>query len=92
MSTVAAMLSLPPGRALLGTITEDRTGLTDRYTLELDYPFTFQAPPCPAPAVIPLLPNGGGQGRTRKLGQRARSARSRRASWSRACSRRLPIS
>jgi uncharacterized protein (TIGR03435 family) len=39
MLTVAEMLSLPPSRALLGTITQDRTGLTDRYTMELDYPF-----------------------------------------------------
>ena len=39
MFTVAEMLSLPPGRALLGNVTTDRTGLTDRYTLELDYPF-----------------------------------------------------
>src|SRR5688572_27003595 len=37
MFTVAEMLSLPPARALLGTITQDRTGLTDRYTMELEY-------------------------------------------------------
>ncbi|HET9833346.1 MAG TPA: TIGR03435 family protein, partial [Vicinamibacterales bacterium] len=36
MRTVADMLSLPPSRALLGTITQDRTGLTGRYTMELD--------------------------------------------------------
>src|SRR3954466_5834362 len=45
MSTVAQMLSLPPSRVLLGTITEDRTGLTGRYTLDLDYLFTGTAPP-----------------------------------------------
>ena len=45
MSTVAQMLSLPPGRVLLGTITVDRTGLTGRYTLDLDYLFTGAAPP-----------------------------------------------
>ena len=39
MSTVAEMLSLPPGRQVLGTITQDRTGLTGRYTLDLDYLF-----------------------------------------------------
>ena len=50
MFTVAEMLSLPPARALLGTITQDRTGLTGRYTLELDYPF---APPAAAPAAPP---------------------------------------
>jgi uncharacterized protein (TIGR03435 family) len=43
MTTAAEVLSLPPGRALLGTITQDRTGLTGRYTMELDYP--FPAPP-----------------------------------------------
>jgi uncharacterized protein (TIGR03435 family) len=48
MFTVAEMLSLPPARALLGTITQDRTGLTERYTLELDYPF---APSPPAAAA-----------------------------------------
>ncbi len=59
MSTVAEVLSLPPARALLGTITQDHTGLTGRYTLELDYLFTpsprpllrrhrsLPAPPCP---------------------------------------------
>jgi len=49
MSTVADVLSLPPGRALLGTITQDRTGLTGRYTLELDYPF----PAAPASGAAP---------------------------------------
>lgn len=49
MFTVAEMLSLPPGRALLGNVTTDRTGLTDRYTLELDYPFP-QVPPAAAGA------------------------------------------
>jgi uncharacterized protein (TIGR03435 family) len=46
MVTVAEMLSLPPARALLGGVTQDRTGLTERYTLELDYFF----PPSPAAA------------------------------------------
>lgn len=48
MSTVASMLSLPPARALLGTITQDRTGLTDRYTMELDYSFASSPPAAPA--------------------------------------------
>jgi len=39
MFTVAEILSLPPGRELLGGVTQDRTGLTDRYTLDLDYLF-----------------------------------------------------
>lgn len=51
MLTVAEMLSLPPARALLGTITQDRTGLTDRYTMELDYAFA----PSP-PAVLGAPP------------------------------------
>jgi len=51
MFTVAEMLSLPPARALLGTITQDRTGLTGRYTMELDYPFR-PSPPA-APAALP---------------------------------------
>jgi uncharacterized protein (TIGR03435 family) len=44
MSTVAEVLSLPPARALLGTIVADQTGLTGRYTMELDYPFPPQRP------------------------------------------------
>jgi uncharacterized protein (TIGR03435 family) len=49
MSTVASLLSLPPARALLGRFTRDRTGLTGRYTLELDFLFTA-APPAGPPA------------------------------------------
>ena len=48
MATVAELLSLPPARALLGTITQDRTGLTGRYALELDYLFAA-GPPAAAP-------------------------------------------
>jgi uncharacterized protein (TIGR03435 family) len=50
MFTAAEMLSLPPARALLGTITQDRTGLTGRYTMELDY---FFAPGPAAPTASP---------------------------------------
>ena len=50
MGTVAELLSLPPARALLGTITQDRTGLTGRYTMELDYPFN------PAPQAASAAP------------------------------------
>jgi len=39
MFTVAELLSLPPGRAQLGTITQDQTGLTGRYNMELDHFF-----------------------------------------------------
>jgi len=44
MATVAELLSLPPARALLGTMTHDRTGLTGRYTMELDFPFPATGP------------------------------------------------
>ena len=56
MFTAAEMLSLPPARALLGTITHDHTGLTDRYTMELDY--LFPASPAAAPLEFagPSLP------------------------------------
>lgn len=47
MSTVAELLSLPQSRALLGTITQDRSGLTGRYTMELDYPFPPFGPATP---------------------------------------------
>jgi uncharacterized protein (TIGR03435 family) len=50
MGTVAELLSLPPARALLGAMTQDRTGLTGRYAMELDYYF---APGAPAPATAP---------------------------------------
>ena len=50
MATVGEVLSLPPGRALLGTVTQDQTGLTERYTLELDYKFPAAlAPGAPQP-------------------------------------------
>jgi uncharacterized protein (TIGR03435 family) len=48
MFTVAELLSLPPGRAQLGTTTLDRTGLTDRYTMELDYFFPPNGAAAPA--------------------------------------------
>ena len=48
MFTVAEVLSLPPARALLGTIVADQTGLRGRYTMELDYPFPPQRPADPA--------------------------------------------
>jgi uncharacterized protein (TIGR03435 family) len=47
MATVADLLSLPPSRALLGTITQDQTGLTGRYTMDLDYPFPPTGPGAP---------------------------------------------
>jgi uncharacterized protein (TIGR03435 family) len=35
---------------LLGTIVDDQTGLSGRYTMELDYPFPQQSPANPAAA------------------------------------------
>jgi uncharacterized protein (TIGR03435 family) len=57
MFTVAEVLSLPPGRALLGTIVADQTGLNGRYTMELDYPFqaTPGAPAAPPEPGVPSL-------------------------------------
>jgi uncharacterized protein (TIGR03435 family) len=49
MSTVAELLSLPPARALLGTMTHDRTGLTGRYAMELDFPFPATGPAAAGP-------------------------------------------
>lgn len=57
MFTVAEVLSLPPGRALLGTIVSDQTGLSGRYTMELDYPFPAQRPGDPAAAPEFGLPS-----------------------------------
>jgi uncharacterized protein (TIGR03435 family) len=48
MATVASLLSLPPARALLGRVTVDQTGLTGRYTLDLDFVFP---PPADAPSL-----------------------------------------
>lgn len=53
MATVAEMLSLPPGRSVLGTVTQDRTGLTGRYTMELDY--LFGAPPVELAPSLPTV-------------------------------------
>jgi len=58
MQTVAQVLSLPPARALLGTIVDDQTGLSGRYTMELDYPFPQQSPAnsaAPADFGLPSL-------------------------------------
>jgi hypothetical protein len=66
---------------LLGTITVDRTGLTGRYTLDLDYLFTGAAPP--PDFAGPSLPTaikdvgiaaGAGQGTPQAAGHRQRTA------------------
>ena len=51
MFSVAEALSLPPGRALIGDITGDRTGVAGRYTLELTY--NFAPPRADADALAP---------------------------------------
>lgn len=48
MFSVAEILSLPQSRQLLGDLVADQTGLTKRYTMELDYVFV---PPPPAGSV-----------------------------------------
>ena len=55
MFTVAEMLSLPAARTLLGTITQDRTGLTGRYTLDLDYLFTGGLPDPASPSLVSAI-------------------------------------
>jgi len=51
MFSVAELLSLPQGRALLGGMVGDATGLKGRYTMDLDYQFP---PPRPAnPGTTP---------------------------------------
>ena len=50
MATVAELLSLPPARALLGMMTHDRTALTGRYTMELDFLFPATGAGAAAPS------------------------------------------
>ena len=53
MFSVSELLSLPQGRALLGGMVGDATGLKGRYTMDLDYQFP---PPRPAnPGTTPEL-------------------------------------
>ena len=56
MFSVAEALSLPLPRNLLGSVVQDRTGLTGRYRMELEYPFTTPRPADPtAPDSRPSL-------------------------------------
>jgi uncharacterized protein (TIGR03435 family) len=41
MFSAADLLSLPMSRTLLGRVVQDRTGLTGRYKIDLDYPFVL---------------------------------------------------
>jgi uncharacterized protein (TIGR03435 family) len=51
MFSVAELLSLPQGRALLGSQLGDQTGLKGRYTMDLDH--QFAQPPPVAPGTAP---------------------------------------
>jgi uncharacterized protein (TIGR03435 family) len=51
MFSVAEFLSLPLSRAQLGNITVDQTGLTGRYTMDLDYQFGDPTGPSLSTAV-----------------------------------------
>jgi uncharacterized protein (TIGR03435 family) len=48
MYSAADLLSLPMSRNLLGSVVQDRTGLTGRYKMELEYKFTAPRPLDPA--------------------------------------------
>ena len=48
MYNAADLLSLPMSRNLLGSVVQDRTGLTGRYKMELEYKFTAPRPLDPA--------------------------------------------
>ncbi len=48
MYSAADLLSLPMSRNLLGRVVQDRTGLTGRYRMELEYQFTAPRPLDPA--------------------------------------------
>jgi hypothetical protein len=52
MFTAAEMLSLPAPRTLLGRVVQDRTRLTGRYRMELEYPFNPARPADPVPLRI----------------------------------------
>jgi len=49
MFSAADLLSLPASRTILGRVVQDRTGLTGRYKINLDYPFVL--PPNSDPTV-----------------------------------------
>jgi len=51
MFSAADLLSLPMSRPLLGRVVQDRTGLTGRYKIDLDYPFVLP------PNSDPTLPD-----------------------------------
>jgi uncharacterized protein (TIGR03435 family) len=57
MYSAADLLSLPQSRNLLGRVVQDRTGLTGRYKMELEYQFTAPRPPGPAVPADTLQPS-----------------------------------
>jgi uncharacterized protein (TIGR03435 family) len=48
MFSAAELLSLPASRTLTGRVVQDRTGLTGRFRMELEYPFFAPRPADPA--------------------------------------------
>ena len=60
MFSAADLLSLPMSRTLLGHVVQDRTGLTGRYKIELDYPFVLPrnsdpTAPDPRPSLFTVI-------------------------------------
>jgi uncharacterized protein (TIGR03435 family) len=60
MFSAADLLSLPMSRTLLGRVVQDRTGLTGRYKIDLDYPFVLPRnsdpnAPDPRPSLFTLI-------------------------------------
>jgi len=60
MFSAAELLSLPASRTLLGRVVHDRTGLTGRYKIELDYPFVLPrnsdpTAPDPRPSLFTVI-------------------------------------
>jgi uncharacterized protein (TIGR03435 family) len=60
MFSAADLLSLPMSRTLLGRVVRDRTGLTGRYKIDLDYPFVLPrnsdpTAPDPRPSLFTVI-------------------------------------
>jgi uncharacterized protein (TIGR03435 family) len=60
MFSAADLLSLPMSRTLLGRVVQDRTGLTGRYKIDLDYPFVLPrnsdpTAPNPRPSLFTVI-------------------------------------
>src|SRR5262249_5101472 len=60
MFSATDLLSLPMSRTLLGRVVQDRTGLTGRYKIDLDYPFVLPRNsdptlPDPRPSLLTVI-------------------------------------